>query len=86
VTPQGNHTPPPDREIPISRAVGRFFGHLWNAATTPVEPKPPKAQKTRHTREEHPASIDGKPVILRRTTIEEIEFRDDGSSQDHSPE
>lgn len=68
---------PSDKDIPISRAVGRFFGHLWNAAAKPVEPEAPKKQRLRETHEERDAEVDGKPVILRRTTIEEIEFKGD---------
>jgi len=33
------------KDIPISRAIGQFFGHLWHS--------------------------------IRKTTIEEVEFRDD---------
>lgn len=71
--------PPNDpKDLPISRALGRFVGHLWTAASG----KPPGAStsKTHTVREstvESPGEIDGKPVILRRTTIEEVEFRDD---------
>lgn len=75
--------PRPDKDIPISRAVGRFFGHLWNAAARPVPPSASAghaaggAGKTvRHETEESRGEIDGKQVVLRRTTIEEVEFRD----------
>ncbi|MFK7883953.1 MAG: hypothetical protein AB8F26_07210 [Phycisphaerales bacterium] len=69
--------PPEDKDIPLTRAVGRFFGHLWKAAANPVEPEPPTTQKVRESHQEQPAEIDGKPVILRRTTVEEIEFPND---------
>jgi hypothetical protein len=75
--PEQPKQPPPDREIPMSRALGRFFGHLWTAATgTPPADKPRK-QTVSKTREEAEAEINGRPVIVRRTTIEEIEFKDD---------
>lgn len=67
---------PGDRDVPLTRAIGRFFGHIWHAVAMPVDPETPRVEKTRETREERPASIDGKPVILRRTTVEEIEFRE----------
>lgn len=63
-----------DRDIPIPRALGRFLGHLWNAAAKPVLPD--KSVVSQHT-EEQPAEVDGKKVILRRTTIEEVEFREE---------
>ncbi|MEM9372197.1 MAG: hypothetical protein AAGA55_01010 [Planctomycetota bacterium] len=70
--------PPPDHEIPISRAVGRFFGHLWKGIRTPAdagEAAPAtRTERVRETRESRPAEVEGQPVILRRTTIEEIEF------------
>lgn len=69
---------PQEKDIPISRAVGRFFGHLWQAAAKPV--KPTRPTKTTHTMrtstEETPGEVDGQRVILRRTTIEEVEFRE----------
>lgn len=68
-----------DKDIPLSRAIGRFFGHLWHAAAKPAQPDPPAAT-TRTVRREEARSegeIDGKPVVLRRTVIEEVEFRDE---------
>lgn len=64
-----------DKEIPITRAVGRFFGHLWNATTKPVEPDSESTIVSQQT-EESDAEINGKQVTLRRTTIEEIEYND----------
>ncbi len=72
--------PPKNKDIPISRAVGRFFGHLWHAAAKPVKPAPPTPPSTTQTvhaqTEEAPGVVDGQRVILRRTTIEEVEFRE----------
>jgi|TARA_R110000782_G_scaffold19101_16_gene52140 hypothetical protein len=65
---------PQDKDIPISRAIGRFFGHLWNAAAKPAPPD--RSTKTvRERTEEAPGEVDGRPVVFRRTTIEEIDFR-----------
>jgi hypothetical protein len=68
--------PPNDKDIPISRAIGRFFGHLWQAAAKPPPPDKPNTQTVRQSTEQAAGEIDGRPVILRRTTIEEIEFRE----------
>lgn len=64
-----------DKDIPITRAVGRFFGHLWNATTKPVEADSESTIVSQST-EESDAEINGKQVTLRRTTIEEIEYND----------
>lgn len=66
---------PKDKDIPISRAVGRFFGHLWQATTKPVKPTS-TSHTVRTSTEETPGEVDGQRVILRRTTIEEVEFRE----------
>jgi hypothetical protein len=68
--------PKQPKDIPISRALGRFVGHLWTAAAGPGEKKPKKTHTVRESTVESPGEIDGQPVILRRTTIEEVEFRD----------
>ena len=75
---------PNDKDIPISRAIGRFFGHLWHAAAKPAPPDKPNTQTVRQSTEQAAGEIDGRPVILRRTTIEEVEFRD-GPPGDASP-
>ncbi len=67
-----------DKDISISRAVGQFFGHLWGASTKPVD----NAQREvlRNETQEAQGEIDGKKVVLRRTTIEEVEIQEDRSS------
>jgi hypothetical protein len=64
-----------DKDIPISRAIGRFFGHLWHATTKPVDPDS-RSTIISQTTEEADAEIQGQKVTLRRTTIEEIEVQD----------
>jgi hypothetical protein len=64
-----------DKDIPISRAIGRFFGHIWHSTTKPVEPDSESTVVSQST-EEADAEINGKQVVLRKTTIEEIEFRE----------
>lgn len=65
---------PREKDIPISRALGRFFGHLWTATTG--SPTDGKVHTVRKSTVESPGEVDGHQVILRRTTIEEVEFRD----------
>ena len=66
-----------DKDISISRAVGQFFGHLWGASTKPVKKDGPQRQEVRRETEEGEGEINGKKVVLRRTTIEEVEFKED---------
>lgn len=75
----------PDKDIPLSRAIGRFFGHIWNAAAKPAPPDEPTKQTVRKTTEETTGELGGRPVVLRRTTIEEIEIRDDRPANDARP-
>lgn len=67
-----------DKDISISRAVGQFFGHLWGASTKPVENT--HREVVRNETQEAQGEIDGKKVVLRRTTIEEVEIREDRPS------
>jgi hypothetical protein len=62
------------KDIPVTRAIGQFFGHLWHSASKPPEPEKTTISKST---QEADAEIDGKKVILRKTTIEEIEMRND---------
>ncbi len=68
-----------DKDISISRAVGQFFGHLWGASTKPVGPDDAVGERREVRREtqETRGELDGKKVVLRRTTIEEIELKKD---------
>ncbi len=74
----------PEKDISISRAVGQFFGHLWGATTKPVPKDEPERHEVKRETQEADGEIDGKKVILRRTTIEEVEFRegDQGSGRE----
>ena len=64
------------KDISISRAVGQFFGHLWGATTKPA-PDEGERVEVRREIEEAEGQVDGNKVVLRRTTIEEVEFKDD---------
>lgn len=57
----------------IFRSLGEFFGHIGHAIRTD-----PTKREVRRTVEEEQRD-DG--VILRRTTIEEVEFKSDKKSQ-----
>ncbi len=63
----------------MTRAVGRFFGHIWGATTKPVPPDEPESQTEviNHQVDEIKGELDHKKVILRRTTIDEVEIRKD---------
>ena len=63
----------------MTRAVGRFFGHIWGATTKPVSNDEPDShtEVVAHEVEEIEGELDQKKVILRRTTIDEVEIRDD---------
>jgi hypothetical protein len=52
---------------PLARNLGEFFGHIWKAIRT----EPGKREVVRRTVEEEQRG----DVVLRRTTIEEIELR-----------
>ncbi|MFI4898313.1 MAG: hypothetical protein ACIARR_10860 [Phycisphaerales bacterium JB059] len=62
-------------EKPISRmrGLGRFVGHVWGAISTPADDR----ETVEVRREVEQERRDG--VILRRTTIEEIELPKDSA-------
>jgi len=64
------------KNIPITRAIGQFFGHLWHSTSKPVGPDS-HTESISKTTQESEGEIEGNKVILRKTTIEEVEFRDD---------
>lgn len=64
-----------DKDISITRAVGQFFGHLWGATTKPVDST--RREVHRHETMVGEGEIEGKKVVLRRTTIEEVEIKNE---------
>ncbi len=70
-----------DKDISISRAVGQFLGHLWGASTRPVEKTGPKRREVGRETTRAEGMIDGKKVVLRRTTIDEVEVHEDDPGQ-----
>ena len=74
----------------MTRAVGRFFGHIWGAASKPIPESNPEASHEHKSRkqvistrvEEADGELGEKKVVLRRTTIEEVEIRgEEGNGQ-----
>lgn len=63
--------PPPDK--PLMRSLGEFVGHLWKAVRTDPGPERER-QVLRSEVEEDRRETDKGPIVVRRTTIEEIEF------------
>ena len=59
----------PDHK-PLMRSLGEFFGHIVKGIRTNTTPDRECTEVRRETEEEHRDDM-----ILRRTTIEEIEFK-----------
>ena len=72
MSPPGNK---PDKE-PLARSLGKFFGHLARGFTEDVEQGASKHEVSRTVEEEQTEDEQGRKVTMRRTTIEEIEVRD----------
>ena len=78
-----------EKDISISRSVGRFLGHIWGATTKPVEkddtendqPETVERVVIDQQTQETQSELDGKKVILRRTTIDEIELKESADSK-----
>jgi hypothetical protein len=60
---------PSKRDKPLMRNLGEFVGHIVRAVKT--DPKRKRQVVRKETEQEDRGSM-----VLRRTTIEEIEFRD----------
>ena len=72
-----------DSPIWRMRGLGRFVGHVWGAISSPAGERDTVEVRREHEQEER----DG--VILRRTTIEEIELPRDaapGAPEGRRPE
>lgn len=63
----------------ISRSLGEFLGHIFRGVRTKVDDKgrviPPEQVKRTEVRRTVEEEKQGEHVILRRTTIEEVEVR-----------
>jgi len=71
--------PTHNQKEPLARSLGRFFGHLAHGFTADVSGE--KTQElSRTVEEEQRETPDGKSVTLRRTTIEEVEVREENNN------
>jgi hypothetical protein len=61
---------PNDKDKPLMRSLGEFFGHVWQGVKTDPSKKVVRREEEVETRE----TKDGK-VVLRRTVIEEVEVK-----------
>lgn len=79
-------------EKSLMRSLGEFVGHIWRGVSAPVEPTPRKAEVRRTVEEcEGVPGPGGEQVILRRTTIDEVEIRTapgptSGGAESRAPE
>jgi hypothetical protein len=60
----------PDENDSVMRNLGRFVGAIWHGIKTD-----PSRREVRRTVEEREDERDGQRVIVRRTTIDEVEFK-----------
>lgn len=58
----------------IMRSLGEFFGHIVHGARRPIGPR----REVRREVEQETRLAPGGSVVLRRTTIEEVEVKRDG--------
>ncbi|MEN0019728.1 MAG: hypothetical protein AAF747_02470 [Planctomycetota bacterium] len=56
----------------VMRCLGEFVGEVWRGVKTPA--KASTTHRVRESVEEEQRETDAGPVIVRRTTIEEIEM------------
>lgn len=78
-----NTKPPDDRNAPLARNLGRFFGALKRGFTEPVDDASQRPRRTvetrRETAEEQRETARGS-VTLRRTVIEEVDLPADSQN------
>lgn len=65
--------PNSEKKEPLARSLGKFFGHLKRGFTEDVS----RREVSRTVEHEDREGPDGTRVTLRRTTIEEMEVRDE---------
>ena len=57
---------------PLMRSLGAFVGHVWKGIRTDPGATP---DSTRHEVARHTEEVQDGPVTYRRTTIDEVEIR-----------
>lgn len=68
------HPPMATGDESLMRNLGRFVGAIWHGVKS--DPRQGRTEVKRSV-EQYPAEHDGKRVIVRRTTIEEVEVPKD---------
>jgi hypothetical protein len=71
------HLPNMGEKKSISRSVGEFFGHIFKGVRTKVDDAGREVERTEVSRTVEEEQR-GENIVLRRTTIDEIELRQDG--------
>ncbi len=63
----------------LARSIGEFVGHIWRGVTADVsaETSNEKRELKQTVEERQAQASDGRTVTLRRTTIDEVEVRED---------
>lgn len=64
------------------RSLGQFVGHIVRGAKADVG-RPQTREELHREVDEQTREIDGRTVVVRRTTIEEIEVKDDDQNPTH---
>lgn len=59
----------------VMRSLGEFFGHIVHGARTPVGPEEGRRVLKHEVEEETRDTPQGK-MVLRRTTVEEVEIKE----------
>lgn len=65
---------PPEPKKTVARSLGEFVGFIWRGIRADVSREPTHRREVRRCVEEEPREVPGGKVILRRTTIEEVEY------------
>lgn len=76
---------PAPKKKPLMRSLGEFFGHLAKAVKTDPAADAPARRTVRHDVEEQRQHTPDGTVVLRRTTIEEVEVRRDTPAAPRAP-
>jgi hypothetical protein len=67
--------PAPKQPKSVMHSLGAFFGHIVRGVKTPVQPAKPERREVRREVETETRDTPQGRVVLKRTTIEEIEVR-----------
>lgn len=82
-SPVSHGAPQPASKKTLAWSLGAFVGHIARGVRTPVSPS--RVELTRETQTTERDSPMGK-VIVRRTTVEELEVRPDPTAHQFTPQ